>query len=610
MNLEHLSAATAITAVALVLDIVMVMALVYAVAKFAGFVVERRKDGASRGDAGRELTASEARFQAVFDGSPTGVAIVAPNGQLMRTNRALREMFETVEAEHVGARHPFFSELVKGGRESFSTKIAATGADGEAGFFEVTVSLIRDDDGRPLFAMAMINDVTERERAERRLVFDATHDALCGLPNRSLFLDHLAEAFVHVDRRCSAVLFIDLDEFKFINDSLGHVTGDKVLVGAALRLQEMAGARDVVARLGGDEFAVLVRDRASLAEIEAFVTHAVRSFSRPLDVDGRDIFVTASIGVAVVDGSYERIDDVLRDADTAMYRAKEGGRARYALFDQTMHAHASWRLDVATEMRYAVERREFYLEYQPIVSLTDGRIEAVEALLRWEHPRLGSIPPSKFIPVAEEIGLIVPIGRLAFERACARLARWKRNRACDPRVRMNVNTSVREIVQPDYATFLRRTIEAHGLVASDLVIEVTESGLLGSGKPTDGALERIKAVGVGLAIDDFGTGYSSLRYVQQYPFDEIKIDRSFVSGSNGALASEPIVSMLVSLGRSFNVSVVAEGVETAGQAARLRALGCPRAQGYYFAKPGREVTFDTATRRRANVYAVRSATGA
>jgi diguanylate cyclase (GGDEF)-like protein len=546
-----------------------------------------------------QLTVSEARFRAVFDGSSLGVAIIARDGTLVKANTALREMFGDVDPAKIGAAHGAFAALVDGRQEAFVTETVINGSAGPCRWFDVSVSLVRDDDGRPLFAMSMVKDVTDRIRTDQRLRYDATHDVLSGLPNRAYFLDQLRDALAAAGlrKRLSAVLFVDLDEFKFINDSLGHTTGDKVLVATAHRLQEASGAHDVVARLGGDEFALLAHDRSSLAEIDAFVEEVQQSFARPLNVDGRDIFVTASIGVALVERSYAEVEEILRDADTAMYQAKSAGRARHAFFNRTMHAEVARRLELATELRFAIERGEFSLAYQPIVSLTSGRVESYEALLRWEHNRLGTIAPVEFIPLAEDIGLIVPIGRMVLDRACADLARWKRSRACDPRLRVNVNASVREIVQPDYGAYLAKTIDAHGLRPTDVVIEVTEGGILTSGKLSDAALRRIKAVGVGLSIDDFGTGYSSLRYVQQFPFDEFKIDRSFIAGANGAIASEAIVSMLLSLGRALSVSVVAEGVETAAQAARLRALGCARAQGYFFGVPSREVTFQRPAER-------------
>ena len=280
-----------------------------------------------------------------------------------------------------------------------------------------------------------------------------------------------------------------------------------------------------------------------------------------------------------------------------MYYAKTAGRSRSAIFNATMHDQTSRRLQIATQLRRALERDQVYLTYQPVVSLATGRIEAFETLLRWEHPDLGLVSPGEFIPIAEEIGLIVPIGRWVVASSCEQLTRWRREGVMRRPVRLSVNASVREILQTDYCDFIEATVQRFGLQPGDLVLEVTESAVLASGKFSSNTLERIKAAGVGLAIDDFGTGYSSLRYLQQFPFDELKIDRSFVSGTDGKLASEAIVTMLLSLGKAFGVGVVAEGVETAAQAARLRALGCTAAQGYFYGAPLRAQAVEELLRR-------------
>ena len=535
-----------------------------------------------------ELTASEARFRAVFDGSSVGVAMIATDGAILKANRALKTMLGAVHPELIGAAHPSFRAVVEGKQEEFATEVSATDSHGELLWFDVSVSLVRGEDNRPLFAMSMVKDVTERKRTDARLRHEATHDMLSGLPNRALFFDELRST--HVRSResaaaAAAVLFIDLDEFKFVNDSLGHTVGDRVLVAVAERLREAAGPGDVVARLGGDEFALLAQDRSTPDDVAGIVARIEDALALPMFVDGRDIFITASIGVTLVDPTYVNVEDILRDADTAMYHAKSTGRARHAIFDRTMHAHASRRLALATSLRYAIERNELRLAYQPIVSLASGHVESYEALLRWTHPELGPISPAEFIPIAEDIGFIVPIGRMVLARACAQLADWKRRRVCDSQTRINVNVSVREILQPDYAEVVARIVGGSKLRPGDVVLEITEGGILTSGKFSDGALDVLKDTGVALSIDDFGTGYSSLRYLHQFPFDEFKIDRSFIAGATNGLGSEAIVTMLIALGHALGVSVVAEGVETAAQAARLRALGCSRAQGFYFSKP-------------------------
>jgi diguanylate cyclase (GGDEF)-like protein len=534
------------------------------------------------------LAVTEAQFRAVFDRSSIGVAILDRSGTVIRSNVALHEMVDPIDPVRIGAAHPDFRRLLSGDIESFATELESPRA-GSASWFEATHSLVRDDHGKPLFAIAMLKDVTERKRIDDRLRYEATHDSLSGLPNRSYFFERVRST-LFADRRPQgqhAVLFVDLDEFKFVNDSLGHAIGDRVLVAAAERLRQATGARDVVARFGGDEFAVLIEGRESNEEIERVVERIVRELGQPLFVEGREIFVTASVGVAMCVPAYSAVEEIMRDADTAMYYAKTSGRSRFAIFNGTMHDHASRRLQIATQLRRALEREQLFLSYQPVVSLASGTIEAFETLLRWEHPDLGLISPGEFIPIAEEIGLIVPIGRWVVASSCEQLTTWRREGVMRRRVRLSVNASVREILQTDYCDFIEATVQRYGLKPGDLVLEVTESAVLASGKFSSNTLERIKAAGVGLAIDDFGTGYSSLRYLQQFPFDELKIDRSFVSGSDGNLESEAICTMLLSLGKAFGVGVVAEGVETAAQAARLRALGCAAAQGYFYSPPVR-----------------------
>ena len=531
------------------------------------------------------LAVTEAQLRAVFDRSSIGVAILDGDGTVLRSNRALNEMLTLIDARRIGVGHPEFRRLLGGELESFVTELESTSPSGPRSWYEATVSLVRDDVGDPRFAISMVKDVTERKRVDDQLRYEATHDALSGLPNRSLFQERLRTTFFSdagFGPGIGAVLFVDLDEFKFVNDSLGHSTGDRVLVAAGERLRAATLPSDCIARFGGDEFAVLLPSRESKDEIHEIVDAIGRALAEPVLLDGQEVVITASIGVAIVHEYYHSVEEILRDADTAMYYAKSSGRARSAVFSSSMHDNAARRLDLATQMRRALERGQFTPAYQPVISLVTGRIESFEALVRWEHPELGPISPAEFIPVAEEIGLIVPIGRFMLEKACAQFAEWK---VADPvrrPRRISVNASVREIVQTDYVDTVETMVRRYGLLPGELILEITESAILSSGKFSFGTLERLKAIGVGLAIDDFGTGYSSLRYLQQFPFDELKIDRSFVGGADGRLASEPIVSMLINLAKACGVGIVAEGVETAAQAARLRALGCTNAQGYLY----------------------------
>ena len=532
------------------------------------------------------LSVTEAQLRAVFDRSSIGVAILDGEGLVLRSNRALTDMLTSIDARRIGVGHPEFRRLLSGDIESFVTEIESRPTIEDASsWFEATVSLVRDDIGDPRFAISMVKDVTERKRIDDQLRYDASHDPLSGLPNRAFFQERLRSIYFSDNgfgRGVGAVLFVDLDEFKFVNDSLGHGTGDRVLVAAGERLRAATTSGDCIARFGGDEFAVLLPARESRDEIHEIVDAIGRALAEPLILDGQEVVITASIGVAIVHEYYRSVDEVLRDADTAMYYAKASGRARSAVFNSSMHDNASRRLELATQLRRALEREQLTPAFQPVVSLVTGAIESFEVLLRWEHPEMGPISPAEFIPVAEEIGLIVPIGRYVLDKALAQFAEWKKSDPIRRPRRISVNASVREIVQTDYVEYVENTIRRYGLLPGELILEVTESAILSSGKFSFGTLERLKSIGVGLAIDDFGTGYSSLRYLQQFPFDELKIDRSFVGGADGRLASEPIVSMLINLSKAVGVDIVAEGVETAAQAARLRALGATYAQGYLY----------------------------
>ncbi len=531
------------------------------------------------------LAVTEAQLRAVFDRSSVGVAILDGDGTLLRSNRALSEMLVSFDSRRIGAGHPDFRRLISGELESFVTEIESMHPSGPPAWYEATVSLVRDDANDPRFAISMVKDITERKRSDDKLRYEATHDSLSGLPNRSFFQERLRSMYFSeagFGPGVGAVLFVDLDEFKFVNDSLGHSTGDRVLISAGERLRRVTLPGDCIARFGGDEFAILLPGRESRDEIHEIVDQIGRALAEPTNLDGHEVVITASIGVAIVHEYYRSVEEILRDADTAMYYAKTAGRARSAVFNPTMHENASRRLELATQLRRALERGQLIPAYQPVISFVSGAIESFEVLLRWDHPELGPISPGEFIPVAEEIGLIIPIGRFVLERACAQFAEWKRLEPKRRPRRISVNASVREIVQNGYVDSVEAIVRRYGLLPGELILEVTESAILSSEKFSFGTLERLKEIGVGLAIDDFGTGYSSLRYLQQFPFDELKIDRSFVGGADGRLASEPIVSMLINLAKACGVSIVAEGVETSTQAARLRALGCTNAQGYLY----------------------------
>jgi diguanylate cyclase (GGDEF)-like protein len=447
-----------------------------------------------------------------------------------------------------------------------------------------------------LMGLALANAQAHRAEVERsrlleanqaRLRHEATHDALTGLPNRTFFQERLAATLEHARARPDrvyAVLFVDLDEFKSINDSLGHMAGDALLIAVADRMRSTTAPEDFIARIGGDEFALLLVHRHDLGQVEDAVEAIQDALVAPMLIESRAVYNTASIGIAIVDPREERIEEVLRNADTAMYHAKALGRGRHAFFDHHMHFEATRRLALTSDLREAIESEQFSVEFQPIVRLNDGRVKGFEALVRWRNPVSGEVLPGEFIPLAEDVGLVVPIGRYVFVEACRCLAEWRR-RAPFLDLRMHINLSVQEVLEPDLDAFVARNLRRFGLSSDDVVLEITESAVIRSNTLSLGSLARLRATGVHLCIDDFGTGYSSLRYLHQLPFDALKIDRSFVESADGSLGSPPIVRMLIQLARSYGIDVVAEGVETARQAQELMALDCQLAQGFHFYRP-------------------------
>jgi diguanylate cyclase (GGDEF)-like protein len=419
-----------------------------------------------------------------------------------------------------------------------------------------------------------------REQSERQ-AREALHDSLTGLPNRGLFLERLHERLAEPrSDRLAALLFIDMDGFKVVNDSLGHHAGDRLLVAVAGRLLDCVPPGASASRLGGDEFAVLL-DVATTAEAVAVADRILRAMEAPFSLLGREVVVTASIGIAA-DATGEPTD-LLRSADVAMYRSKADGRGRSSVFEPAMHDHLMRRVQMEADLRRAVTGGELRLVFQPIVECASGRVSGVEALVRWQHPTLGTIPPLDFIPLAEETGLIVPLGTWVLEEACRQLRHLEHRHpaACD--LVVNVNVSARQFKQPDLVEVVTGALEAAGIGPGQLVLEITETVFLESTAQTASNLTRLRELGIELAVDDFGTGYSSLGYLQRMPVDVLKIDKSFVDGI--ATGGGPLVRAVVNLGHSLGLEATAEGVETVEQFELLRALGCDRAQGYLLAKP-------------------------
>jgi len=440
----------------------------------------------------------------------------------------------------------------------------------------------------PALLSRAVRYAIERKRSEVELAHQALHDPLTGLPNRVLFLDRLAVAMHRLQRTSTSltVMFLDVDTFKATNDSLGHAAGDRVLIGLAGRLQALLRPMDTMARFGGDEFIFLFEDLESEREVVLIVERLSRTASLPITLDRQELSITVSIGIATAIESEIAPDDLIRDADSAMYRAKRQGGARFELFDDAARRRAMERLELERALRQAVERSELRVHYQPRVSLDgDMRLVGFEALVRWEHPLRGLISPDEFIGVAEDTGLIVPIGQYVLETAMRNVEGWRRSR---PGLTIAVNISSRELEDPGLVSTLGRALDASGADPSVLCLELTEATIEHNRELATTTLDALRATGVRLAIDDFGTGYSSLSNLKQLPVDTLKLHESFIGGLGG-LGGEPsdgaIVGAVVELGHAMGLNVVAEGVETRSQLAQLRHLGCDGAQGFLFSRP-------------------------
>lgn len=446
---------------------------------------------------------------------------------------------------------------------------------------------IRDPDGIPYRMAGSHSDVTQRKQAELQLLHDAFHDALTGLPNRSLFLDRLQHAIARArrfEKADFAVLFLDLDRFKVVNDSLGHQLGDQLLVALTGRLKKLLRSSDTLARLGGDEFIILLEELETMVDSTLVSERIQEELKQPFQLAGQPVFVSASIGIVSGSNEYESPDDILRDADIAMYRAKSVGKARYAVFDTGLRERARTRLELEGDLRVALGRSELQVFYQPILSLASGKITGFEALLRWFHPVRGLITPDDFIPLAEETGLILPIGRWVLKEACRQLVVWQRKFPNEPPLSMSVNISSRQFAQPVFYEQIQQILKETGLDPHTLKLEITESLFMDSSKTTIDNLNRLRQMGVQLLIDDFGTGYSSLGYVQHFPIDTIKIDRIFINQMSEKDNDSEIARTIVQLARKLGLDTIAEGIETEEQLILLKGLDCTYGQGWLFSK--------------------------
>jgi len=557
----------------------------------------------AQGVVAQALHATEARFRAVFEGAAIGIGMADLDGNVLQVNGALLRMFgltdQMLRARNVREwTHPddapqtwtLYDELVRGEREHYHVEKAFYRPDGTVLWTNLTVSLLRDADGNPQYQLALMEDTTERRLLNLRLRYEATHDALTGLPNRTFFFERLEKALGAGEGQRFGLCYLDLDGFKTINDSLGHAAGDRLLVEVADRLQGCATAPgEMVARLGGDEFVALTTGADTESEVDELAARIMGALIAPISIDGRELTVRGSIGVVEGPAGERSPAEVLRSADITMYRAKSAGGNRFELADEEADARAITRHGLTTALPAALERNEFFIEYQPLVHLGDGSVRGAEALVRWLHPQHGVLGPDRFIPLAEHTGLIVPLGRWVLEQSVRQAREWRERYDDAGPLRINVNLSPCQLTHPGLVQDTVDILERAGVEPDALCLEVTESALIGADDDLLKPLRRLAEMGVDIALDDFGTGYSNLANLRRLPVSILKLDRSFTQ-SMQQFPADPvdlkIVEGIVSLAHSLNLAVTVEGVETGAQAEQLRILGCDTAQGWYYARPG------------------------
>ncbi len=562
-------------------------------------VVVQTRDITERKRIEEALREAEERFRRSFEDAAIGMALVAPDGRFLRTNRSLCEILGYREVELLGKTfqditHPDdldadldqLRRTLLGEMRTYQMEKRYFHKEGQVVWVLLSVSLVHDEEGDPLYFVSQTQDITERKVLEERLHYQAFHDSLTDLPNRQLFMGRLGQALRRSKRwhKRVAVLFMDLDKFKVVNDSLGHEVGDLLLTVVAQRLRRCLRPEDTLARFGGDEFVVLIEavdDPAQAVQVAERITEELR---RPVIMEGRDLYVIASIGISLGGARTHDPDALLREADTAMYRAKDTGKD-FRVFNPAMYERAFSRLEVENDLRRAIEQEEFVLHYQSMVDLQTGELWGMEALVRWGHPERGLLEPSEFVPVAEESGLVIPMGEQVLREACFRAKEWQEAHPRIPPLVMSVNLSASQLSRLDLAGTVERVLGETGLEGSCLILDVTETVYVKVLAGNTAMLDRLRGLGVRFSIDDFGTGYSSLSYLKRLPADAIKIDQSFVKGLGEDVEDMAVVRMIIELAHTLGLEVVAEGVETEEQAALLKEMGCDFAQGYHFSKP-------------------------
>lgn len=542
-------------------------------------------------------TAALRQAATVFESTSEGVVITDPDQNIVAVNRAFTEVTGYTEAEMLGQT----PNHLKSGRhdrqfyDSMWQSIDETGnwrgeiwnrrKTGEVFPELLNISEVRDESGELTSYVGVFSDISALKESEAKFEHLAHHDPLTGLPNRLLLHARMEHAVTRASRTRSqfAVLFLDLDRFKTVNDSFGHPVGDLLLQEVARRLTDCVRADDTVARLGGDEFTILLEDLQDPGNATRTTTKILKALGEPFDLDQREVFTSCSIGISLYPDDGNDATTLLRNADSAMYTAKEAGSTSFHLFTEDISHLARERLELESGLRRALKRDEFVLHFQPQVSLLDGRVVGAEALIRWQHPEKGLVAPNHFIPLAEECGLIESIGDWVLKAACRESRRW-RDAGMTP-LRVAVNVSGRQITNADLEESVKGALDSAGLGARSLELEITESVFMDQSEVTVGVLESLKKLGVSLAIDDFGMGYSSLRYLKRFPVGRLKIDRSFIQDIPNNAQDKAIAQAIVALGQSLKMTVIAEGVETAEQLESLRSQGCDEVQGYFYSRP-------------------------
>jgi diguanylate cyclase (GGDEF)-like protein/PAS domain S-box-containing protein len=565
----------------------------------------------------RQLAERDELFQLITENAADMIAVVDREGNRLYNSPAYEKVLgysaeELSSGSSIEQIHPSDREAVL----QAAAKAHTTGRgerleyrmrhkDGSWRILESTASPIHNAEGAVEKLVIVNRDITERKRAEEMLAHSAFHDGLTDLPNRTLFLDRLQHALIRARRHSDyqfAVLFVDVDEFKVVNDSLGHSAGDELLMQIAKRLTACFRETDTIARsetgdnfelrpsdgglarLGGDEFTVLLEDVFKPSDAIRVAQRIQEKLALPFVVGGQQIVIAASIGIVASSSSYAGAEDLLRDAEIAMYRAKRTGKARCEVFDPAMHSSAVRRLKLETDLRRGLKNGELVVYYQPIISLRSGKIVGFEALSRWQSPD-GMVPPAEFIPVADETGLILPINRALLLEACQHLRSWQSHFDCDPPLMMSMNITSKQFAHPELAKEIGTILQQTGVAPSTVNLEIIETIAMGDADHALAVLSDLKALGVRLSIDDFGTGYSSLSRLPRFPVDALKIDRIFVSNMNSDHDNYEIVRLIIMLAHSIGLKVVAEGTETEEQIAELKRLGCEMAQGYFFSPP-------------------------